>query len=215
MKYIKYNTKKYNFREQIQKYYNVGLESFHLVEDYELRTRETDQQTIFHKTFYDSWDKDSELQRIYDEFMLKVVKPLFNNDEIVYQAKPSYRVQLVNNLGVGEFHKDSKYREDKEWVKKIKERNFYLPLTDAKDTSTIWVESEPDKGDYSPMNSKYGDLVMWDGANLTHGNKQNKTKSTRVSIDFRVMSKNNYIDTNAVSINTKIPFKIGGYYKTI
>ena len=35
-----------------------------MVEDYELRTRETDQQTIFHKTFYDSWDKDSELQRI-------------------------------------------------------------------------------------------------------------------------------------------------------
>ena len=56
---------------------------------------------------------------------------------------------------------------------------------------------------------------MWDGANLTHGNKQNKTKSTRVSIDFRVMSKDNYIDTDAVSINTKIPFKIGGYYRTI
>ena len=215
MKKIIYNIGKFNFREKIQKHYNVAFESFHIAHDYKLRTRETDQQTEFHKIFYNSWDNDSELRNMYDDFMIKVVKPMFDNDEIVYQAKPSFRVQLPNNLGVGEFHKDSKYREDKEWVKKIKEQNFFLPLTNAKNTATIWVESEPDKGDYSPMDCEYGDLVMWDGANLTHGNKQNKTEFTRVSMDFRVMKKENYSESSAVSINTKIPFRIGGYYKTI
>ena len=48
-----------------------------------------------------------------------------------------------------------------------------------------------------------------------HGNKDNTTGETRVSFDFRVIPISRYIDSNHNTINTKIPFSIGGYYKII
>ena len=63
------------------------------------------------------------------------------------------------------------------------------------------------------MNCDYGNIIQWDGSNLSHGNKINKTGKCRVSMDFRVISKSNYIESNHLTINTKIKFGIGGYYK--
>ena len=54
--------------------------------------------------------------------------------------------------------------------------------------------------------------VEWDASNLMHGNKDNLTSQTRVSFDFRVIPKSRYINSNHLTINTKIPFGIGGYY---
>ncbi len=115
---------------------------------------------------------------------------------------------------VGEFHKDKHYRNG-EWAAKVKEDNFFLPFTDAFDTNTIWTESEEDKGDFSPMNCNYGECIQWDGCNLMHGNKINLTGKARISVDFRVIKYSNYIPSDSESINTKIKFQIGDYYKTI
>jgi ectoine hydroxylase-related dioxygenase (phytanoyl-CoA dioxygenase family) len=150
---------------------------------------------------------------MYDEFILNVVKPLYN-EQIVYQAIPTFRVAYPNNIAVGEFHKDKHYRNG-EWAAMVKEDNFFLPFTDAYDTNTIWVESEEDKGDYDPMNCNYGEIIQWDGCNLSHGNKINITGKARVSVDFRVIKYSNYVPSEYESINTKIKFQIGGYYKTI
>jgi len=43
-------------------------------------------------------------------------------------------------------------------------------------------------------------------------NKFNFANKCRVSVDFRVIKKSNYIDSNHTSINTKTKFGIGGYY---
>ena len=91
--------------------------------------------------------------------------------------------------------------------------NYYLPFTKAYGTSTIWVESEEDKGDFKPMDVEYGECIQWDGVNLTHGNKKNITNVTRVSVDFRIMPYSRYQPSNHGSINTKTKFEIGGYYK--
>jgi ectoine hydroxylase-related dioxygenase (phytanoyl-CoA dioxygenase family) len=93
--------------------------------------------------------------------------------------------------------------------------NFYLPFTKAYGTNTIWVESEEDKKDFSDMKTEYGECIRWDGANLTHGNKQNLTNTTRISVDFRVIPYSRYKPSNHGSINTKTKFEIGGYYKKI
>lgn len=87
-----------------------------------------------------------------------------------------------------------------------------MPITNAFDTNTIWVESQEDKGDYSAMNCEYGSFIKWDGSNLTHGNKINKTNQVRISFDFRVMKIDNYIPSNHGSINMNSKFQIGGYY---
>ena len=88
-------------------------------------------------------------------------------------------------------------------------------ITKAINTNTIWVESEEGKKDFKPINASPGEVVLWDGSNLLHGNKENKEKFTRVSMDFRVMKLKNYIPLNKGSINTNTKFEIGGYYEQI
>ena len=63
------------------------------------------------------------------------------------------------------------------------------------------------------MEAKYGEAIRWDGANCRHGNKQNDTGLTRVSFDFRVLSKQVY-DTSQPkeSITQGTKFEIGKYY---
>jgi ectoine hydroxylase-related dioxygenase (phytanoyl-CoA dioxygenase family) len=211
MKKINYNINDFSFKQKLEKIFQID-ELSELNDDIEVFTREKDQSTNWHKLFYEYARTDDFIQ-LYDKFILEVVKPLYN-EQIVYQAIPTFRVAYPNNIAVGEFHKDKHYRNG-EWAAKIKEDNFFLPFTDAFDTNTIWVESEEDKGDFFPMNCKYGEIIQWDGCNLMHGNKVNKTGKARISVDFRVIKYSNYTPSEHESINTKIKFQIGGYYKTI
>ena len=112
---------------------------------------------------------------------------------------------------MGEWHKDKDYR-DLSWALKVKETNYYLPLTSTNTQNTIWVESEEDKGDYKPILATYGECVEWDASNLTHGNKQNISNKTRVSVDFRVIPESRYLDDNRLTVNTSTTFTLGGYY---
>ena len=209
MKKISYNTEEYPFYSLLSNVFKIKDLSL-INEEIAVLTRENDQNTNYHSKYY-KWARTEEFILLYDKFILNIVKPLYN-EKIVYQAIPTFRICYPNNIAVGEFHKDKNYR-DLEWALKVKEDNFFLPFTNAFDTNTVWVESQEDKGDYSPIASKYGELVQWDGSNLSHGNKVNDTNLCRVSVDFRVMKKANYIPSNKGSINTETKFKIGGYYK--
>ena len=147
-------------------------------------------------------------------FLEDKIKPRFG-EEIVYQKIPTFRVHLPGNVSVGEFHKDKHYR-NVEWAEKVKETNYYVPLTKAYGTNTIWAETEEDLGDFREIRADYGEYVEWSATKLTHGNKQNITKKTRVSFDFRVIPKSRYIEIeDNLTINTKIPFGIGGYYEVL
>lgn len=206
-----YDTNHYNFQDLLRSTFNV----YHLDtinDNVEVFSREKDQSTKWHKLYYDL-ARTPEFISMYEDFIKNIVKPIYN-EEIVYQAIPTFRVAYPNNIAVGEYHKDKWYRNDK-WAAKVKEDNFYLPFTDAFDTNTIWVESKEDKGDFTPMNCSYGECIQWDGCNLMHGNKINTTGKARVSVDFRIIKYSNYVPSEYESINTKIKFQIGGYYKTI
>jgi ectoine hydroxylase-related dioxygenase (phytanoyl-CoA dioxygenase family) len=209
MNKINYNIKQFNFKQKLQEIFKVD-ELSELNDNVEVFTREKDQSTNWHKLFYE-WARTEEFIQLYDEFIAQVVKPLYN-EIIVYQVIPTFRVCYPNNIAVGEFHKDKHYRNG-DWATKVQEDNFFLPFTDAFDTNTIWVETEEDKKDFYPMDCEYGELIQWDGCNLMHGNKLNTTGQARVSMDFRVIRYKNYIPSQHSSINTKIKFQIGGYYK--
>ena len=210
MKKINYNVNDFSFKQKLEKIFDVK-ELSKLNDNIEIFTREKDQSTNWHKLFY-NWARTDDFIGLYEKFILEVIKPLYN-EQIVYQAIPTFRVAYPNNIAVGEFHKDKHYRNG-EWASKVKEDNFYLPFTDAFNTNTIWVESEEDKGDFTPINCNYGECIQWDGCNLTHGNKINDTGKARVSVDFRVIRYSNYIPSEYSSINTKVKFQIGDYYKT-
>lgn len=211
MKKIEYNTNIYTFREQLQEVFCVDDLST-LNDSVEVFTREEDQSTNWHKLYY-SWARTEEFIQLYSNFIVNIIKPLYN-EQVVFQTIPTFRVAYPNNIAVGEYHKDKHYRNG-EWSAKVKEDNFYLPFTDAFDTNTIWAETKEDKGDFAPMNCNYGECIQWDGCNLTHGNKINSTGKARVSIDFRVIRLSNYIPSEHSSINTKVKFQIGEYYRVL
>lgn len=209
---IKYDTNKYNFSERLKEVFSVfELENI-VDESIPLVKRETDQNTIWHKKYYE-WARSEDFKTIYNQFILEVVRPLYE-ETIVFQKIPTFRIAYPNNIAVGEWHKDKWYR-DINWADKVKEDNFFLPFTDAYDTNTIWTETFEDSGDFYPMNCNYGEIIKWDGSNLTHGNKINKTKKTRISVDFRIIKFTNYTESDFGSINTKSKFKIGEYYDFI
>ena len=210
MNLFNYNTNDFPFRELLEKLFQTNDLSS-LKENVGVFSRDKDQNTKYHKLYYE-WARSKEFSLLYEKFINEVISPLYN-EPIVYQSIPTFRIAYPNNIAVGEFHKDKNYR-DIDWALKVQEDNFFLPFTDAFDTNTIWVESEEDKGDYQPMNCKYGECIQWDGSNLKHGNKINKTGKSRISVDFRVMKYSNYVPSDYGSINTKTKFKIDGYYKT-
>ena len=204
-----YNLQRYNFRQDVEKMFGINqIEKIHEVEtcDFGILNMETDQTTKLHKKFYDNVG-DTNFLNDYRKFLREVILPHFN-ENLLYQKTPTFRIQVPNNLSVAEFHNDKSYSHSPHEV------NIFLPITEAKDTYTIWSESEENLGDYSPMNAVYGEYYIWDGANLNHGNKINESNISRFSIDFRVLPLSKYDEKNMQeTITTKIKLKLGIYFE--
>ena len=168
-----------------------------------------DQSTTFHQIFYKNYDGDTHgFLELYRHFVQYITNQYFSNQQMVYQTRPTFRVQAPNNIAVAQWHKDKAYNHS------YNEINIYLPLTDTFDTNTIWSESEEDKGDYAPMNAKLGEFYIWNGANLTHGNKKNETGVSRVSVDFRIIPLDKF-DYSGTSVTSKVPMALGKYWSQL
>ena len=212
MKKYSYDTKKYCFAEEIKKLFGVRdlslihkqwseAKMYDLLDDVE-----TDQNTDYHKTFYECASYD--FYKMYESFLEEEIFPLFD-EPVLYQEVPTFRVHQPQNIAVAAFHCDKEYSHVSDEV------NIFLPLTEAKGNTTIWAESEAGKADYKPMEADYGEFYLWDGANLTHGNKVNDSDVCRVSIDFRVLPKSKYINTQKVSTSKNMEMSIGNYWKDV
>jgi ectoine hydroxylase-related dioxygenase (phytanoyl-CoA dioxygenase family) len=210
---ISYDTKKYDFRKIVSEMLElcegntIPLEDLHKLEHYDLLVREKDQSTIWHKRYYTKY-KEQFLPTYLE--LVKELKERFGYNEIIYQVIPTFRVQLAEgNLGVGEWHKDSTYNHG------TSEVNFWMPFVNTNEQNTIWMESIEDKGDYRPYKVNYGEILVFSGANLLHGNKNNNSNETRVSVDFRLVEPSKFIPNEAGSINMKTKFDVGGYFEKL
>lgn len=227
MELFTYNIEDFPLKEIVTKWFGKELHLLHKEKKYDVFERKTDQQTKWHKIFYDNVRSSEEWKQVYKSFVSYVIKEVrYKGQEIVYQKIPTFRIQFPNNIGVGEWHKDMDYREDG-WMPEL---NYFVPLTDAVGTSTVWVEGKryivrtnfpgenvsetPDTPAFS-LDSYYGDCWEWDGLNRVHGNVENQTGKTRVSFDFRVHLMSEHQDKRVNSINTNTPFTIGGYYEVM
>ena len=145
----------------------------------------------------------------YDKFISFLAKNIFKTD-IVYQSRPTLRIMFPNNKAVGEFHRDRDYNHP------IEEINIWLPITNAKNSNSIWIESSFDKKDFAPVNLEFGDFLIFDSG-LKHGNKINLEKKTRLSFDFRIILYKDWkkmsLKKKKVTKDTKLLLKIGEYYK--
>ena len=210
---ISYDIQKYPFRQIVSQMLEVWdgdtipLENLHTLQHYDLLVREKDQSTIWHKRYYEKY-KEQFLPTYLE--LIKELKERFGYDEIIYQAIPTFRIQLANgNVAVGEWHKDKKYNHN------TNEITFWMPFVNTNHSNTIWMESKEDKGDYRPYEVKYGEILVFNGANLYHGNNPNESGETRVSVDFRLVDSNKFIPNESSSINMKSKFDIGGYFEKI
>lgn len=202
---IQYDTKKFPFQQIVQKMLEVNdLYSLHLLKDYEFFSREKDQSTDWHKLYYSKFD-----ELFYPTYLelVKFISSQFGYSELVYQRIPTFRTQLTNNLGVGEWHRDRTYNHG------TTEVNFWMPFTDTSESNTIWMESKEGAEDFMPYTVKYGEILIFDGANLMHGNKTNTSNSTRVSVDFRLVDPAKFVPSKEGSINMNAAFDLGGYFE--
>ena len=83
-----------------------------------LVTVENDQNSWLHKKLYEIDNYYSlegnintnkgDFINLYDKFVEALAENIFN-ESLIYQAKPTIRVHLVNNKSVGDYHRDSDY----------------------------------------------------------------------------------------------------------
>jgi hypothetical protein len=214
-KRFSYDIAIYPFRELVSEYLCVAGELESMV-DSELKIYGAEDclHTSHQIKFKKAVESDERLIKLLDFFISNLVRPLFN-EEILHERVPMLRVHQPNNLAVFDFHTDKDYLAPPEYFEVYEhEHNFWMPLTNAYDTNTVWLESEPGKGDFAPICSQYGELIQFDGANLMHGNHINTTKQTRVSLDFRVLPKRIF-DNFALKVADRDPKMVSdlqGYY---
>ena len=141
------------------------------------------QQKLFQSPEYER------LMNTYRLFIKEVVAPLCtdtshdtNNIHVVYQSPPTTRVVLPNGRPTISMHCDKEYKNHQE-----AEINFWVPLTNVWGTNSLWLESQPNLGDFEPVSLRYGQAMRFDGHDCRHYTVQNETDSCRVSIDFRVV----------------------------
>ena len=188
-----------------------------------LFTNENDDTTKFHDRFYQKLNSGwRELEETYKNFVVMVMKNVFNENSIIYQASPTFRVQLPNNIAVGGnkddlperygWHKDT----DDEYAHPPFEKNFIIPLTNSEDTASVFIETYPNSDEFKSASMKVGEFFQFAGGECIHGNKINVTGRSRVSLDFRVVLKDDYDEEYSESSKLKNKkFQVGGYYREI
>lgn len=175
--------------------------------DYNLNESERNEDETT-KLFYASMDED--FINHYYSFVKENVLPHFYDDKkILVQAKPAIRIQGPNSKAISHTHRDSDGGHHQ------METNIFLPITEAKNSSTIWAESRSGSNVFVPLNTSINEFWIWDGANCLHKNKINVTNNTRVSFDFRILPKKYYTKEFArrKTITLNKSFSIGDYWE--
>lgn len=206
----KFDSQKFNFHEAVGGVL-IPLDSLHFLVQgkyKELFEVGADSSTVFHKAFYDKYREGWEqMEQLYYDFICDHIAPSLVED-FLYQKFPTFRVHLPGNIAVGRFHFDAEFGHPQGEI------NYIIPFTNSSDTGSVWIESEKGKGDFKAIDLNIGELVQFNGNQLTHGNKVNETGETRVSMDFRILPISMYNEGQiGESMTRKTKFIEGEYYK--
>ena len=151
-----------------------------------------------------------------ERFIRGVLVPaMFREDsimEVVYQAEPALRVHLPDSRVVGMVHCDSDYYHQPGEI------NYWWPVgCRVEGTNSLHSESRPGEADFHDFRLDYGEVMRFYGNKCRHYTLPNETGRTRVSIDVRVIRREDYLDTyySGKSRESVSPFKLGGFYKSL
>ena len=169
---VEYDSARYNFREWACEVLGVNeLEAIHCLNKVKTcNISPTDNQLA--KSF-------SSILEIYKSFVLDVL-----DKKIVgianYQSPPSFRFHY-SGLGSSVFHRDRDFGVEQGRI------NVWVPLTNVWGDNSLWIEGKEGAEDHQPITMQFGQMLLFDGVNISHGSKINTTSSTRVSFDFRFL----------------------------
>jgi hypothetical protein len=220
-KIFQYNRTKYSFFEKIQvifNNFNTSLENLHTFSSTNTQvTFDNDTQTIFQKQFYES-PYYEEFRNLYYTFVKDEIAKLFPDEEyLVVQKDPCFRVSVPNNTALGIKTDDSNnmigLHSDSDYNHPPSEINYILSITELSNTNSVWVESSPMKGDFAPVTLRWNEYIQFYGNKLRHHNVKNISGQSRVSLDFRIIPFSKYDPTyEKKSVHGKRKFLIGDYF---
>ena len=130
-------------------------------------------------------DKRAEFTALYERLIVEVLAPRLHAaigcERVVFQSFPCVRVHRPGEFSIGP-HCDAQYQAPEVNL------NFYVPLTkEIWGTNSLYLESEPGKEDWHPLELKYGELTTFCGVHCSHFTAENTTDISRVSLDFRLI----------------------------
>lgn len=219
---FRYNTNEYGFQDMLEGLFgsedlqllHESLPEFYVAPD-GTSGLGNDTHSKYHNMFYDKlrtgWP---EFIAAYKRFIRNELAPFFKEEKnLIYQTLPSFRIQYPTGKAVTTWHCDN----DENHKHPLGEINILIPLTNKMSgENTVWAESLPGLGDFSPMNCEYGEYIIWNGNRCRHGNKPNTTGITRISMDLRVLPEAYYNeDYDLSTATTKMKFRVGDYYSRI
>eukprot|EP00928_Gymnodinium_smaydae_P063725 TRINITY_DN47220_c0_g1_i1.p1 TRINITY_DN47220_c0_g1~~TRINITY_DN47220_c0_g1_i1.p1 ORF type:complete len:324 (-),score=49.21 TRINITY_DN47220_c0_g1_i1:9-899(-) len=158
--------------------FTLDSDAWSSAEKQELLTRSVLDDSAFHAAY----------ERLVREVVVPYMKarlvaadPSFARElRFYYQFPPTVRLQPGPSERYVKAHRDGEYGHQEG------ELNFWMPLTPPSTQTTLWVESQPDLGDYHPLELDYGTIGVFHGTLCRHHVPANPTSLTRVSLDFRV-----------------------------
>ena len=153
-------------------------------------SRADDQGSRAHRQFYRKFPR---IENYYRGVAFGLGQRALGPDRPFYiQRVPSFRLHFPRSRAVGEPHTDWQYGHQ------FGELNFWLPLTDARNTSTMWVAERAEGWDMAgyaktladegaeaafstlpdpirmwPVNLELGHVLVWDSVLRAHGNLLN------------------------------------------
>jgi perosamine synthetase len=217
-----YDTEKHPFRQFFESLYGTAeLETLHLSSSEYSSSELRDVETGLHKIFYKDIRENETFKRLYCSFIKDIYEAFFPEEEhMIFQSFPSIRLQFINNTAI-----PPHYDSDEIGMHPLGEKNFIIPITSMYGTNRMFIESEPGKKDFQGIALDYGQLFMFNGNRCTHYNEVNIEPTLRISLDFRVIRRDDYmryIQSGSIT-NTnprdpdrvRVPVKmvIGGYYQ--
>lgn len=133
--------------------------------------------------------RGGEFKKVYLDYLREVVLPHIGDPRgIVFQRDPTFRCHLAHGgEATGRRHNDSQYGHHRN------ELNFWLPITRAHASNSLYSESRPGAQDFEPLELEYGQCQRFWGAQCVHYTQPNETEITRISLDFRVVPRSCYV----------------------
>lgn len=118
---------------------------------------------------------------VYKRFVRDVIRPSMEEEVVIFEANPNLRILTVGGKALTGSHKDA------DWGHVPQEINFWLPLVQVYGSNSLWLESDPGRGDFQPACGDVGQVLRFYGNQCLHFSRDNCTDTTRVSLDFRVV----------------------------